>query len=258
MSQKIEKKIHYCWFGGNPLSDMAQRCIASWEKYCPDYEIIQWDETNFDVTANPYTNEAYQAKKWAFVSDYARLHAIYHQGGIYMDTDCELLKPIDDFLEEEAFSGFENKESVPTAIMGGQKGHPMYHYLLSYYENRYFKGADNLADETTNVDIITKMLLDKGLVLNNQKQTVEGFTLYPLEYFCPKDPFTGELRTTENTHAIHHFDGSWVDEEKKQLRKVKHRLCQLLGKRIGLKVYVIYYVLKKEGIKGVVARVGGK
>ena len=212
----IPKVIHYCWFGGNPLPHLVLKCIESWQKFCPDYEIKAWNESNFDVNVCAYVKEAYEMKKWAFVSDYARLWALVNFGGIYMDTDCELVKPIDAFLNLDAFSGFESDKGVPTAIMGVQKGHPLFVELLTRYTNRRFIQKDGSFDLTTNVKDITDACLSHGLVLDGTKQTICGFTLFPRDFFCPMDWKTHEMVAfTENTHAIHHFDASWKRPETK-------------------------------------------
>ena len=214
----IPKVIHYCWFGGNPLKPLALECIESWKKFCPDYEIKQWNESNFDVNCIPYTREAYAAKKWAFVSDYARLWALVNFGGIYMDTDCELVKPIDTFLHLESMSGFESATGIPTAIMGSRPQHPLFVELLGRYHKRRFVKADGSFDLTTNVAEITETCLAHGLVLNNQKQTICGFTLFPRDWFCPKCPISHKMVAfSENTHAIHHFDASWRSPLRKML-----------------------------------------
>ncbi len=219
----IPKKIHYCWFGGNPLPEMAQKCIASWKKYCPDYEIVEWNETNFDVRCNTYCAQAYDAKKWAFVSDVARLYALVTEGGIYMDTDVEVVKPLDEFLELEAFSGFESEKLIPTGIMAACKGQAMFAELLEDYNTDSFFKEDGTPNLMTNVKRITNSCLKHGLVLNNTKQTVNGFTLFPNDYFCPKDSVTNVLTITENTHTIHHFDGSWMPEENRCMAELKRK-----------------------------------
>lgn len=221
----IPKKIHYIWFGGNPLTPLAERCIESWKKYCPDYEIIRWDESNFDVGSNRYCREAYEAKKWAFASDYARLWLLVNEGGIYMDTDVEVLGPLDDFLCNEAFSGFEAVDRIPTGIMGSEPGQRLFETLLRAYDDRSFLKADGSLDLTTNVTAITEACLRRGLILNGEKQTIDGFTLYPADYFCPKDWLTKEINLTENSRTIHHFDGSWAGAG----TKAKHKVMRLLG-----------------------------
>lgn len=216
----IPKKIHYIWFGGKPLTPLAIKCLASWKKYCPDYEIVRWDESNFDVERNRYCNEAVRAKKWAFASDYARLWVLVNEGGIYMDTDVEVLKPLDEFLGLQAFSGFEAEDRLPTGIMASCQHQPFFEKLLKDYDRRSFALPDGSFDLTTNVTTITDACVKAGLVPNNTKQTVEGFTLFPSDYFCPKNPSDLRLRLTENSHTIHHFDGSWTTPRERFHRNV--------------------------------------
>jgi len=249
----IPKIIHYVWVGGNPLPPLAKKCIESWKKFCPDYEIKRWDETNFDVSSNQYCKEAYEVKKFAFTSDYIRLYVLVNYGGVYMDTDVELVKPIDDYLIYQAFSGFEDEKSIPTGIMACEKGFPLFHDLLSDYGDRRFilpNGEQNL---TTNVSFITESCLKRGLVLSNTLQTVDGFTLYPNDVFCPKSFYYGSYSITENTVAIHHFAGSWISEE--QHRNLK--ICRKIYNTFGMKslfskiIIVIFYVtrrIKKTGL----------
>jgi hypothetical protein len=218
----IPKVIHYIWFGGRPLTQLAERCISSWKEYCPDYEIVRWDESNFDVAQNQYCKEAYEAKKWAFASDYTRLWVLVNEGGIYMDTDVQVIKPLDRFLGEEAFSGFEAEDRLPTGIMAAEKGQRFLGRLLHDYDHRTFTKEDGTYDLTTNVEAITNTCVAGGIQLNNCKQTVEGFTLYPSDYFCPKDPSDLSLHITENTYTIHHFDGSWQSSSERLHRKVAH------------------------------------
>ena len=183
----IPKVIHYCWFGGKEMPKLAKKCIKSWKKYCPDYELKLWNEETFDINSNPYVKEAYENKKFAFVTDYVRLFALYNYGGVYMDTDVEVLKSIDEFLENAAFTGFESSNYVPTGIMASEKKLPIIKSLLDYYTDRHFVNTDGSFDITTNTKTITKILSDKGLILNNSYQKVEEFTLYPSDYFCPID-----------------------------------------------------------------------
>ena len=232
-TNNIPKIIHYCWFGGNPLPKLAEKCIASWKKYCPGYEIVRWDETNFDLNYCAYVREAYAAKKWAFVSDVARLYALVNYGGIYMDTDVEVVRPIDDFLQYEAFSGFERPDAVPTGLMASKAHHPIFEELLHEYDNKHFLTDDGVYDLTTNVKYITDACLKYGLQLNNTLQTINGFTLFPQDYFCPINGKTGRLDLTDNTYTIHHFAGSWVDPYTRFRANVYRFLCRCLGKRVA-------------------------
>lgn len=210
---QIPKTIHYCWFGGNPLPESSLEYIDTWKRYCPDYEIIQWDETNFDITSNSYIYEAYLSKKWAFITDYVRLYVLYNYGGIYMDTDVEVVKNLDKLLEQPAFSGFESSNMIPTGIMGSTAKNPWIGYLLSYYNNRHFIVEEEM-DLTPNTVTITQMTKEKYRIkLNDTFQSFENhFVMYPHDYFCPKDVKTGIISCTKNTYAIHHFAASWCDD----------------------------------------------
>lgn len=227
----IPKKIHYCWFGGKELPKLAKKCINSWKKYCPDYEIVRWDESNFDINSNQYVKEAYENKKYAFVTDYVRLYALYNEGGVYMDTDVEVIKKIDKFLENKAFSGFENETEIPTGIMASEAKLDIFKELLDYYTDRHFVMGDGTLDVTSNVTTITNIMLEKGLNQNNSLQTLNDFTFYPKDYFCPIDYSTKKKNITENTHTIHWFSGSWVPRK----QKIKIALYEFLKKILGEK-----------------------
>lgn len=236
----IPKVIHYCWFGKNPYPDDFQKYLLSWKKYCPDYEIIEWNEDNFDINSNAYVKEAYECRKWAFVTDYVRLWAISNFGGIYMDTDVEVIKPLDEFLFEDAFSGFESEQYVPTGIMAGIAHQPAVEDLLKEYDTRHFIDEDGNMLLNTNVEYITDYFVSKGLVLNNCKQTINGFTLYPNDYFCPKNSRTLAIEVTDNSYTIHHFAGSWEESKRRDIIK------RILGPKIMK--YVIK-IMDKLGIK---------
>ena len=237
---KIPKKIHYCWFGGNPLPEDAKKYIESWKKYLPDYEIIRWDENNFDFSVNDYVREAYENKKWAFITDYVRVYVLYNYGGIYMDTDVEVLKPLDRFLEHEAFSGFEDKENIPTGIMASKKGNKWMKELLDYYKDKHFI-VDGKIDYTTNVTVITNITKKNyGLKQNNKYQDLKYVTIYPNDYFCPKDHINGDIYLTENSYCIHHFAGSWQNGAMKFREKVFRTLHKIFGKNFSDRLYKIY------------------
>lgn len=222
----IPKIIHYCWFGGNPLPELAQKCIASWKKYCPEYEIKEWNENNFDLNCCDYVREAYVAQKWAFVSDVARLYAMVTEGGIYMDTDVEVVQPLDSLLQYHAVSGFESDTAIPTGLMACEKGNPMFKELLDEYRNAHFILSDGTQDKTTNVVRITNACLKYGFAPNNKKQTVNTFTLLPKDYLCPKNIETGKLEMSDNTLTIHHFNGSWLSDEERYYEEMTQKYCQ--------------------------------
>ncbi len=211
----IPKIIHFCWFGRGEKSKLIKKCIASWKKFCPDYEIIEWNEDNFDINCNTYVKEAYDNRKFAFVADYARLYAMYNYGGIYFDTDIELVKSPDELLDNIAFSGFENEEFVAAGIMGCVKGYEFFGELLNYYDEISFVKEDGSFDTTSNVRIMTARLVKMGLVENGQMQTVSGFKAYPRDYFYPFEDSTGIMRKTQNTIAIHWYDKSWIPKKNK-------------------------------------------
>ncbi|MDR1521840.1 MAG: glycosyl transferase [Streptococcaceae bacterium] len=217
---KIPKIIHYVWVGGNPLTKSAKRIIKSWEKYCSDYQIMRWNENNFDMNSYLYAREAYNSKKFAFVSDVIRLHALYEFGGIYMDTDVEVLKSLDPFLNDDAFSGFETNTHIPTGIIGAKKGHAFIKELLNWYIGKKFINSDGTFNLSTNVLIMTEEFRKKGLLFNDKKQTINDFTLYPRTFFCPIRPVGFENHFSKQTSTIHWFNGSWLDENKSFRREI--------------------------------------
>ena len=247
----IPKTIHYVWVGGNSLTPLADKCMESWKKYCPDYEFKKWDESNFDITINQYCKEAYNAGKYAFVSDYIRLFVLVNFGGVYMDTDVELIKQIDNFLVHQAFSGFESENAVPTGIMACEKGFTLFNEMLAEYNDRKYIMANGEQNVTSNVVYITKLLIEKGLQLNNCFQIIDGFALYPNDVFCPKDFSTHLIRITENSHSIHHFAGSWLPEEEYHYVSLTRRIYNFYGENIFSKTLVrllfIMKIIKKQG-----------
>lgn len=232
----IPKIIHYCWFGGNPLPSLALECIASWKKYLPDYEIRQWDESNFDVNMIPYTAEAYKQKKYAFVSDFARFWIIYHYGGLYFDTDVEVIKPLDDIIAKGNFMGFEvdpDGDNTPGKYaprfcfavnpgvgFGMEKEHPFIKKMINLYAGLKFElPPKNIAWYKTIVAYTTEMLCEDGLKNIKGVQVVDGINIYPHEYFSPINMISGKLHVASNTHSIHRFMGSW-GLKKKSLKDI--------------------------------------
>ncbi|WP_281863140.1 glycosyltransferase family 32 protein [Planomicrobium okeanokoites] len=226
----IEKKIHYIWMGRGPKSELIQKCMESWKVHLSEYEIVEWNEDNFDIHSNKFVLEAYNNKKWAYVSDYVRLFAIYNHGGIYMDTDMEIMKPLDKFLNHRAFSGFESVRHIPTGIMGAEKGHPWIKDLLNHYSNNSFLKEDGSLDLTPNVVSITDITKEKyKIIMNNQYQVLpEDLHIYPKEFFCPSDygdtPKQITKKITSSSYSIHHYDGSWLSTWGKAKTKIKRLL----------------------------------
>ena len=250
----IPKVIHYCWFGGSPIPDSSQKCISSWKKYFPDYEIKQWDETNFDFNSCNYVKEAYQAKKWAFVSDYARFWILYNYGGIYFDTDVEVIKPFDDILISGSFMGEEisaadsNNEEQEDIFrvnaglgIGAESNTSLYKEILDYYKGEHFINNDGTENHETVVTRVTNILLRYGFKGNGAIEDIDGFRFYPPEYFSPINYKTSVITITANTHSIHHYTGSWQTEwEKKETEKM-----QELTKKYGPSKANIYFKIWK-------------
>ncbi len=249
----IPKKIHYCWFGLGPLPESAKKCITTWRQYCPDYEIVEWNESNFDVGCCEYVREAYEAKKWAFVSDVARLYALVNYGGIYLDTDVELIKPLDDFLSYEAFSAFETKDRIAAAVMACVKGHPLFTEFLDEYLDSRFVNKDGSYDITPNVCRITNTCMKYGLTLDNSLQTINGFTLFPSDYFYPEDFVTRAINVTDNTHGIHHYVGSWLPEENKYYAKLLCKYSKVLPNSMASNLSYFFSALKYRGMKAAIS-----
>lgn len=233
----IPRKIHYCWFGGNEMPELGRKCIESWKKYCPDYEIVLWNEDNYDLDACPYVREAYEAKKWAFVSDYARFDILYKHGGVYFDTDVELLKPIDEIIEKGAFMGcevdaFEGKglKVAPGLGIAAEAGDNIYRTILEGYHTRHFTLDDGSYDLLTVVDYTTNILRQYGLKDCEGMQNIAGINIYPKEYFNPFDTTTGKISTTPNTYSIHHYAASWTSTRNKINTKISRFINRLAGK----------------------------
>lgn len=213
----IPKIIHYCWFGGKPLPKSAQKCIASWRKYLPDYEIKEWNESNFDIRCCAYVSEAYDAKKYAFVSDYVRFFALNNEGGLYFDTDVEIIKPIDDIIERGPFLGIEEQNrSTGTTYgvdmglgMGCMSNNYLLINLLNTYNKMHFVKEDGTLNLVTIVDNVTSLLETDGFVYEDRIQECCGFIIYPHDYFSPKDMVSRRITLTSNTRSIHHYDATW-------------------------------------------------
>ena len=222
----IPKKIHYCWFGENEKPLLVIECIKSWQKYCPDYEIMEWNSKNYDVHKNKYMEQAYQAKRWGFVSDYARLDIIYQYGGIYLDTDVELIRSLDDLLETDGYIGFEKKvdEECDEVYVNTGQGfgasafHPVVKAMMDIYKEIDFaeKKKENLK---TCPYYNTAALVKLGMKKENVEQEICKFHIYPAEYFCPINWKSHKCELTDNTYSIHHFEASWLTEKEKKKRQ---------------------------------------
>lgn len=242
----IPKIIHYCWFGGKPLNKLGKKCLKSWKKYCPDYEIKEWNESNYDITKNTYMHQAYENKKYGFVPDYARLDIIYNYGGIYLDTDVELIKPIDDLLELEAFAGVENNsEYVALGLgFGACKENSTIKALRDHYDKLLFIKDEKL-DLTPAPKINTDVLKNMGYVFSEEVTNSCSMTIFPSEYFCPIDMKTGKLNTTKNTYSIHHYAASWCDKGSKIRGKIYRFVNRFFGEKAANKLKKIFGKKKK-------------
>ncbi len=229
----IPRKIHYCWFGGKPLPKSAVRCIDSWKKHFPGWEIIEWNESNFDIDAIPYTREAASAGKWAFVSDYARFLILYHHGGVYFDTDVEVIRPMEDLIDKGAFMGFEKSHAAigvnPGLGISTPVKHPFYHEVITLYSKLHYTDENGIPFPGTVVTHITNLLLEHGLKLENTRQHIAGIDIYPNDYFNPLDDATGVLNATPNTRSIHHYAKTWCDNYGPVRTFVMRRLHRLFG-----------------------------
>ncbi len=212
-TRQIPKKIHYCWFGGKEMGELEKHCLATWKKFCPDYEIIRWDETNYDYTQNQYISDAYKSGKYAFVSDYARLDVIYRYGGIYLDTDVEILRSIDQLLYQRGFMGFESNSMVNSGVgMGGVAGIELFATLRDAYQNYVFIDSNGKINDVANCNLQSAILKEKGLRLDNTLQEIDGIRFYPSEFLSPVSYLTNKKHITENTYSVHWFTGSWQTE----------------------------------------------
>lgn len=236
MKSPIPKIIHYCWFGLGPQSDESLRYIEGWRRLMPEYEIIEWNEDNFDIRTCPYVEEAYEARKFAFVSDYVRGHALYQMGGIYLDTDVEVLRSFDDLLKHRSFWGFEAGNYIATSTIGAIPKHEMLKAYLDQYRTRKFLGVDGTFDQTTNVQIITQLWEEIGVVRNDKRQIVSDDNLIlPQCLLSPYDYTIGTTACVSETYAIHHYQKSWVSNWARLKGGVKKNIAALLGGE-GVKV----------------------
>lgn len=221
----IPKIIHYCWFGGKALPDSARQCIESWKKFMPEYEIKEWNENNFDVNSIQYTKEAYSCGKYAFVSDYARFYILEKFGGLYLDTDVEIIKSLEPILKNGSYMGIENGVMVnPGLGMGAEPHSPFLKEVINHYKGLSFLRTDGTINYDTVVFYTTNILKTFGWT--GAEKNIAGINIYPKEYFCPLDYETGELKLTENTYTIHHYSATWITPKQMLYRKIKRLLGQ--------------------------------
>lgn len=223
----IPKVIHYCWFGHSPKPDFVLKCIQTWKDNMPDYEIKEWNESNFNVKMMPYTSEAYYAKKYAFVSDVARLYALVTEGGLYLDTDMIFLKPIpDSFLQISAFAGIESENKIATSLLASEPNHPIFTYFFEDYRKRHFFEFLKFSRKP-NTQRLKEIMLNHGFSPCNKEQYIAGIKIYPQEYFCNKDYKTGRYYNSDASYAIHDFSASWKDCSRTTIQRIKNRFKQL-------------------------------
>lgn len=248
----IPKTIHYCWFGRKPLPKDALKCINSWKKYFPDYTIKRWDESNFDIDSCIYAKEAYDSKKWAFVSDYARFKILYENGGVYFDTDVEVIKSFDDIIAAGPFMGCEKNSRSKKILVNPGLGlaapkdfEPLEEILKEYHQD-HFINKDGTYNEVTVVTRISSILEEYGFSGSDSIEKIDGFNIYPSDYFCPIDVATDEIKLTKNTRSIHHYNASWVDENTRKKWKIYKRLNRMFGKNTADNVVKLWHLLAKS------------
>lgn len=241
----IPQIIHYCWFGGNPLSDLNKKCIESWKHFCPGYEIKEWNESNFDFTGCDYAKEAYDAKKWAFVSDYARFKILYECGGVYFDTDVELIKGINDLIDKGGFMGMEGTSLVAPGLgLAFPVHHPLLKEIIGLYDSLHFAEENGGLNLKTVVDYTTELLYDHGFEAIKEPQNIEGIWVYPAEYFGPYDLKTGKMNITPNTRSIHHYAASWCDPASVVRGKIYRKIAKCFGANTAQNVQKIWRKFK--------------
>lgn len=250
-AKEIPKIIHYCWFGKGKLPEEAQKCIESWKRNCPTYQIIEWNEDNYNYQKNKYIKQAYESKKWSFVTDYVRLDVINQYGGIYFDVDVELLKSLDDLLSYNAFFGFENVSYVATGLgFGALPNQKIVEDMLSIYENINFINADGSLNQITCPVYNTQIIKKYGFIINGKTQINENICVLAPEYLAPYNYMTGDLNITNNTYSVHWYNMSWKSvQEKKYIKKI-----QKVYKRsnvLGWWYEHIYYFLKYVRERGI-------
>lgn len=249
----IPKIIHFCWFSPTPgasYPELVQNCINSWKQMLPNYTFMEWNAENSALNACDYVKEAFEAKKYAFVSDYVRLDALNRYGGIYLDTDVMVLRSFDPLLSNQAFAGLETSVSVGTCVIGSQPGNPLIQQMLEDYHKRHFLLSDGSYDTTPNPVMLTKSCQKKGLQLQNKEQILPDIHIYPMTYFCPFHPYRKESECfSEHTYSNHLFNGAWIDPETKQAMLYTQKFKQVLGEHLGGHLGAFIYRIQHDGIQ---------
>lgn len=249
----IPKIIHYCWLSGDPYPELVQLCMQSWKEKLPDYEFMLWDKSRFDIHSVPWVEQACSAKKWAFAADYIRLYALYNYGGIYLDSDVEVLKSFDDLLDREYFIGrehtpdrIENQNSIEAATLGAAKGLPFLKNLMVFYEANYFCEKNGFLNTTTLPTVMARGLRDNPL------------EIFPMDYFSPKNTRTLALEISKNTYSIHHFNGSWHSLAQQKHVALRTKLCKIMGERVGeilASFCAIFISARYDGLKNTLKKI---
>lgn len=246
----IPKKIHYVWFGGKPKTEKVKKCIASWRKYLPDYEIIEWNEKNFDISSVQFVREAIDSKMYAFASDFVRLWVIYNYGGIYLDTDVEVIRSYDKLLENKLFFGTEEVDSINSGLSFGAEPHnEIVKDLMNKYINRKFINLDGSFNLKTTNMIVTEYFVNRGYKLISKVQSIDGAVIYPKKYFAPMSWWSNQVKIEDVTYSIHWYDASWLGNAKKQknmkwiVTTFKHYIVLVIRRLFG---YFAYDAIKRN------------
>lgn len=235
----IPKVIHYCWLSGDPYPELVRKCLNSWHEKLPGYDFVLWDRRKVDSIANEWVRSAMAQKKWAFAADYVRLYALYNYGGVYLDCDVEVVKPLDELLKRKFFLGRESHNNVIEAAVLGAESHLSWvKCALEWYGNRDFDVAD-LNNPKIAVPVILKNVLDK-------ESNVE---IFAADYFSPKDNRTGRLKVSQNTFTIHHFDGNWFDDYQREYFRIRQSYSVKYGSFVGLVVATLFSIVHKVQMK---------
>jgi hypothetical protein len=241
----IPKIIHYCWLSGDPYSDKIAKCLESWGKYLPDYKIIKWDSKSFDMDRIQWTKEAFNEKKYAYVTDYLRFYILYNCGGIYLDADVEVLKSFNDLLINESFIGFEYTSVPEAAVIGAVKGCLWIKRCMDFYNTLSFYNK-NGKQRMMAVPIYMRAIMERHYKMkirdNGKIQKIDGMILYPYNYFSPKNYNTNVIDIDENTYCIHHFNNSWLKVPRQKYKKLLHNIIsKIMGRGLFTEMYYQFH-----------------